>query len=190
METDIGGQVSALGDARTRLIELDGLASKFGNSLSTAFGKGIASGKSFDDVMRLVGQKFIELGVSAALKPATSALTGLLGNLTSGLANSFTGQAGGIAGPITPFADGGVISSPGYFPLGRGMGLAGEAGPEAILPLQRGVDGTLGVAAAGSGGMSTVNVTIMAQDVESFARSEAQISASLARAVARGRRSM
>ena len=42
-------------------------------------------------------------------------------------------------GAIKPFAAGGVIGTPTYFPLTQGgVGLAGEAGPEAILPLARG----------------------------------------------------
>jgi phage-related minor tail protein len=40
---------------------------------------------------------------------------------------------------IVPYANGGVIDKPTVLPL------AGEAGPEAILPLQRGGDGKLGV---------------------------------------------
>lgn len=50
------------------------------------------------------------------------------------------------AGQVMPFALGGVVGSPTLFGLaGRRLGLAGEAGPEAILPLQRGSDGALGV---------------------------------------------
>lgn len=192
METDWTAQTGALGDARDRLIELDGLANKFGISMSKAFASGIAHGRSFDEILRNVGQKFIELGVASALRPATSLLNGMFGQLTSGLTGALGGALGGAgaAGPIMPFADGGVIASPGYFPMGRGVGLAGEAGPEAILPLSRGADGRLGVAASGSGGGAPVYVTIQTPDVESFARSEAQVSASLARAVSRGRRSM
>jgi phage-related minor tail protein len=84
------------------------------------------------------------------------------------------------------FAKGGVVASPTYFPTGAGLGLAGEAGPEAILPLARGSDGRLGVAAGGA----TVNVTfnVVASDARSFAASEADVSAMLLRAVRRGTR--
>ncbi|WP_299591703.1 phage tail tape measure C-terminal domain-containing protein [uncultured Microbulbifer sp.] len=62
-----------------------------------------------------------------------------------------TGSAHGNAfnhGQILPFAHGGVISGPTMFGLaGNRMGIAGEAGPEAILPLRRGSDGDLGVKA-------------------------------------------
>lgn len=191
METDWTTQTSAMGDARDRLVELDGLAQKFGNSMSRAFASGIASGKSLDDVLRNVGQKFVELGLRSALQPATNMIGSLFTQLTSSLTGAIGSSFGATGGPVMPFADGGVIASPGYFPLGRGVGLAGEAGPEAILPLSRGSDGRLGVAAAGmGGGAAPVYVTIQTQDLDSFSRSQAQVSAALARAVARGRRGM
>jgi hypothetical protein len=37
------------------------------------------------------------------------------------------------------------VNRPTVFPFSRGIGLMGEAGPEAILPLRRGRDGRLGV---------------------------------------------
>jgi hypothetical protein len=47
------------------------------------------------------------------------------------------------------FATGGIVSSPTFFQFADGgkinMGLMGEAGPEAIMPLKRGPDGRLGI---------------------------------------------
>lgn len=52
------------------------------------------------------------------------------------------------AGQVTPFALGGVFSTPTLFGMAGGRrGILGEAGPEAILPLQRTADGALGVRA-------------------------------------------
>jgi phage-related minor tail protein len=48
------------------------------------------------------------------------------------------------------------------------MGLMGEAGPEAIMPLKRGADGSLGVSAEGSGTVIN-NFHINAVDAKSFA---------------------
>ena len=89
-----------------------------------------------------------------------------------------------------PFAQGGVISSPVAFPLaGNRLGLAGERGAEAILPLARGPDGSLGVHAGGAGGVSvTFNVTT--PDAGSFRRAQGQIAAEMTAALERARRNL
>ena len=46
---------------------------------------------------------------------------------------------------IVPYAMGGIVNKPTLFPMANGMGLMGEAGPEAIMPLKRGANGKLGV---------------------------------------------
>ena len=89
-----------------------------------------------------------------------------------------------------PFASGGVIASPVTFPLSNGrVGLAGERGPEAIMPLARGPDGKLGVRAQGGAGVS-VTINVSTPDAESFRRSESQIAAMLARVVTMGQRNL
>ena len=65
--------------------------------------------------------------------------------------------------PITPFQRGGyftnsVVNSPTRFSFQRGVGLMGEAGPEAIVPLRRMSGGQLGVEAANAAPNVTVNV--------------------------------
>ena len=70
-------------------------------------------------------------------------------------------------GNVTPFAKGGVVTKPTLFPFASGVGLMGEAGPEAIMPLHRDSRGSLGVKSAGQGGSSTVvNVYNQTKDSE------------------------
>jgi phage-related minor tail protein len=59
---------------------------------------------------------------------------------------------------VIPFARGGLVDQPTLFPFARGVGLMGEAGPEAILPLRRTPRGDLGVIAGGGAPQVTVNV--------------------------------
>jgi len=91
-------------------------------------------------------------------------------------------------GRVMPFAQGGVVSSPISFPMRGGRGLMGEAGPEAIMPLARGADGRLGVQTAGGGRPITVVMNVSTPDVQGFQRSQGQIAAQAARALARGQR--
>jgi lambda family phage tail tape measure protein len=71
----------------------------------------------------------------------------------------FGGAANGAVfdGGLTKFAKGGaftnsVVNSPTLFKFAKGAGLMGEAGPEAIMPLHRGTDGSLGVRTGGNSG--------------------------------------
>jgi phage-related minor tail protein len=125
--------------------------------------------------------------LETSLRMALSPLQSLLGQLAGGLVKSMVGAA---LPNITPFAKGGVVAAPTYFPLGRGLGVMGERGTEAVMPLARGPDGRLGVAASGGGRAVNVVVNIATPDADSFRRSEAQVSAALARAVARGQRGL
>lgn len=50
-----------------------------------------------------------------------------------------------------------IVSSPTYFAFAKGAGLMGEAGPEAIMPLTRSADGSLGVRVVGSQSPATGN---------------------------------
>ena len=69
---------------------------------------------------------------------------------------------------IVPYRKGGIVSSPTMFKFGgSNLGIMGEAGPEAILPLQRGKGGKLGVIAQGGGAVNvTVNVDATSSSVE------------------------
>jgi phage-related minor tail protein len=168
-------------------------ATGFASAMSRAFNQSVIQGKQLDDVLKGLALRLSNMAVTAAFKPIAAGLAGGLDNLFGGL---FAGGSGGgnsikaAMGAIKPFAAGGVIGTPTYFPLTQGgIGLAGEAGPEAILPLARGADGRLGVAASGQRG-GNVTIHIATPDAESFRRSETYITGQIARAVARGQRSL
>jgi phage-related minor tail protein len=74
--------------------------------------------------------------------------------------------------------------------MGSSFGLMGERGAEAILPLSRGPNGQLGIMAQNSQAPVAVTINISATDMDSFRKSEGQITSALARAVARGQRGL
>jgi phage-related minor tail protein len=177
---EISGDTTKL---RVALAEASSASSKFASDLTHAFTDATLKGKELSDVLRQLALSLSQHAMEAALSP----LTKLFGDTLNSLV---TGSGGLLPAKTTMFASGGVISSPISFPLGRGRGVAGEAGPEAIMPLTRGPDGRLGVKASGAASNVTVNVNVTARDAESFRRSEGQIASMMHRAIGRGTRNL
>ncbi len=172
------------------LRELNRTAAMFSRTIAGAFAQGMASGRGFDDVLKGLYLRLSDLALRAAIKPLEGAVTRGLSDLFGGLFGAGGTKVTAASGAIKPFASGGVIGTPTYFPLSAGgLGLAGEAGPEAIMPLARTADGRLGVAASGGRPVSVV-VNIATPDAESFRRSDIHVSGQIARAVARGQRGL
>jgi len=72
--------------------------------------------------------------------------SGLVGSIMS----AFQADGGVWNKGVQMFANGGVVNGPTAFAHSGGLGVMGEAGPEAIMPLKRGSDGKLGVAGGGN----------------------------------------
>ncbi|MEX0348015.1 MAG: phage tail tape measure protein [Paracoccaceae bacterium] len=159
--------------------------------LRRAFDGVVFDGMKLSDALSTIRDSMIQTAYSAAIKPVTNHVGGLLAdgvsNLVSGIL-PFANGAGFAQGRVMPFANGGVVSGPVSFPMRGGVGLMGEAGPEAIMPLARGADGKLGVRSAGGGRAVSVVMNISTPDVQGFRRSQGQIAAQMGRALSRGNR--
>lgn len=176
-----------LAQVRVSLDAIGVSADKVSKTLTGAFASAITSGKSLDQTLQGLVLSLSKMALKASLQPLQQGLTQLLQQA----AGSLTGGFGGGGAAVTPFADGGVVSRPTLFGASGGIGLMGERGAEAILPLARGPDGKLGVAASGGGERSTqVTINITTPDIDGFRRSQVQISGALARAVAHGQRGL
>jgi len=141
-------------------------------SIGNAITGAIQQADSFADALRRVALELGNIalqGLSGAgplgniIGPAFAALVGGGGGVanTGGGYNFRTQQAKGDAfsgGNIIPFARGGIVNKPTIFPMANGMGLMGEAGPEAVMPLVRGPNGKLGVQGGGGGTSVTVQI--------------------------------
>ena len=145
------------------------IGERFANTLVDGISAAVTEGKNLGQTIKSVGLQMLDvinktLILEPMIKKIGQAFAGGTGGtdlttLFSGLIGSaFGGSAGGAAtgwgATVVPaFASGGVVSRPTMAMIGEG------GGPEAVLPLRRGANGQLGVAASGAGG-SPVNVTI------------------------------
>ena len=140
--SDVAGQVkSAMANA------LQGMEDALVNFVMT--------GKlAFGDLARSIIADITRIVIRSAI---ISPLLGAFGiKVGSAKGNVFSGGE-----HLQEYAMGGIVNRPTLFPMKNGMGLMGEAGAEAIMPLKRGSDGKLGVTAQG-GGSNVVNVSVNA----------------------------
>lgn len=122
----------------------------------------VKTGKiGFTDMVDSMASELIRLSIQKSITgPLATAAASFLPSLFGVSANGNIFNQNGFQ----KFANGGaftnsIVSSPTIFPFANGTGLMGEAGPEAIMPLQRNSSGKLGVIASGGGGAVT-NVII------------------------------
>lgn len=158
------------------------LSKSLSKDISIAMKGLIIDGTSLSDTFKNLALSIANNTLNSAVSPLVDAFSGWAGSAISS-SLSF-GDIGGVPGaPVQAFAKGGVVNAPTHFPMGSGVGLMGEAGPEAIMPLTRGVDGKLGVAAETSGKNVNIIMNITTNDAASFQKSQSQITSNLKRSL-------
>ncbi|WP_323115586.1 phage tail tape measure protein [Klebsiella variicola] len=147
------------------------------NSISTNMTNVLTGATSFKEGMSNIFTSLGESVIQSLIQMATQALItkailasvgggfgGIFGSIFGGASGaassgtaiqsaaanySFNALGGVYDSPSLSAYSGGVYSTPQYFAFAKGAGVFGEAGPEAIMPLTRGADGSLGVKAVG-----------------------------------------
>lgn len=137
---NVYGQVK---DATTRTF--DGMTGMLANFVTT----GKASFNDFaKSVLTDLASMMIKMAMFNALKAGMNFFAPS-GN-DPGQVPMFANAKGGVySSPSLSAYSGQIVSNPTMFAFAKGAGLMGEAGPEAIMPLKRGADGSLGVRAIG-----------------------------------------
>lgn len=131
----------------------DALAGAF-RGAEEALTRFVATGRlQLEDLRDVARQILADVAAMVVRTTITGPLASAVGRgLADWLGIAIPAARGAVVdtGRVVPFAAGGVVSSPTLFPLRGGIGLMGEAGPEAILPLRRLASGRLGVEATGA----------------------------------------
>lgn len=129
------------------------MAEELGTALSDAAGSALMNFGSLGDVLASLEKQLIQIVLQqTVLNPFKTWITSKLIGFGFADGGAFDG------GKLVPFANGGVVDSPHLFRFANGgamsTGVMGEAGPEAVIPLQRGPGGKLGV--RGGGGVTVI----------------------------------
>lgn len=136
-----------------------------GDSIVSMFNE---SSKSLLDIWSDMLKKMAAQALAAQLseklvgKDGKAGAGSLIGDL-AGWVKTLFNENGNVFGSdgVIPFANGGIVSQATPFTFGGGkLGVMGEAGPEAILPVKRGKDGKLGVISSNNGGAVVINSSL------------------------------
>lgn len=165
-----------LNDILKEKLKVDDEAKQMAKAFTDAFGSIIKGTSSVEDAITSLLDKIADLIIQITiLEPLEKSLRSFFSNsggisggggLISTITSMFGFKDGGAfdAG-VQKFAKGSaftnqVVSSPTLFQMATGTGMMGEAGPEAIMPLSRSSDGSLGVRVTGSQ-VSHPNVSVV-----------------------------
>jgi lambda family phage tail tape measure protein len=122
----------------------------------------VAKGKM--DFSSLVDSIISDLARVAIRQSITGPLASGLSGLLSGMATTASAHGNVFASAGLSAYSNSIVNQPTVFPFARGVGLMGEAGPEAIMPLKRLSSGNLGVETSGGG--VTINIHNNASGVQ------------------------
>ncbi|EPU7359813.1 phage tail tape measure protein, partial [Escherichia coli] len=105
-------------------------------------------------VLQEISKVLMNAAIVNGIKTAANGMSGaggFLGSIGDWLGGAVANAKGGVytSANLSAYSNS-IVDTPTYFAFAKGAGLMGEAGPEAIMPLTRAADGSLGVRAVGS----------------------------------------
>ncbi|ENQ2576904.1 phage tail tape measure protein [Escherichia coli] len=126
---------------------MDGLVS----NISDALAGNVVEWRNWgSSVLREVSKILMNAAIVNGLKSLSGA-GGWLGTVGGWISGAVANAKGGVytSANLSAYSNT-IVDTPTYFAFAKGAGLMGEAGPEAIMPLTRAADGSLGVRAIGN----------------------------------------
>ncbi|MED9682747.1 phage tail tape measure protein [Escherichia coli] len=130
---------------------MDGLVS----NISDALAGNVVDWRNWgSSVLREVSKILMSAAIVNGLKSLSKSMSGAggwLGTVGDWLSGAVANAKGGVytSANLSAYSNT-IVDTPTYFAFAKGAGLMGEAGPEAIMPLTRAADGSLGVRAIGN----------------------------------------
>ncbi|EIF6939150.1 phage tail tape measure protein [Escherichia coli] len=105
-------------------------------------------------ILQEISKVLMNAAIVNGIKMAANSMSGaggFFGSIGNWLGGAVANAKGGVytSANLSAYSNS-IVDTPTYFAFAKGAGLMGEAGPEAIMPLTRAADGSLGVRAVGS----------------------------------------
>lgn len=152
---------------------LQSVVTGLGETFREVFKGVVTQSMNIGDALDKLKNKFADIALDEVFNHLFAGIfSGGGGTGAFGLPMPFASGAAFSGGRVMAFANGGVIDRTTAFGMRDGLGVMGEAGPEAIMPLTRGPGGKLGVQAIGGGGMDVRVVVESSEDLRVVARTE------------------
>ncbi|MEA0180815.1 phage tail tape measure protein [Escherichia coli] len=126
---------------------MDGLVS----NISDALAGNVVDWRNWgSSILQEVSKILMNAAIVNGLKSLSGA-GGWLGTVGGWISGAVANAKGGVytSANLSAYSNT-IVDTPTYFAFAKGAGLMGEAGPEAIMPLTRAADGSLGVRAIGN----------------------------------------
>lgn len=130
---------------------MDGLVSNISDALT---GNVVDWRNWGSSILQEVSKILMNAAIVNGLKSLSKSMSGAggwLGTVGDWLSGAVANAKGGVytSANLSAYSNT-IVDTPTYFAFAKGAGLMGEAGPEAIMPLTRAADGSLGVRAIGN----------------------------------------
>lgn len=130
---------------------MDGLVS----NISEALAGNVVDWRNWgSSILQEVSKILMNAAIVNGLKSLSGTMSGAggwIGSVGDWLSGAVANAKGGVytSANLSAYSNT-IVDTPTYFAFAKGAGLMGEAGPEAIMPLTRAADGSLGVRAIGN----------------------------------------
>ncbi|BDW31872.1 phage tail length tape measure protein [Escherichia coli] len=156
LQEGVSNWVDSASDYASQVAQLatDGISGMVNNITEMLNGNKVEWRSWAASILQEISKVLMNAAIVNGIKMAANSMSGaggFFGSIGNWLGGAVANAKGGVytSANLSAYSNS-IVDTPTYFAFAKGAGLMGEAGPEAIMPLTRAADGSLGVRAVGS----------------------------------------
>ncbi|EEV0452448.1 phage portal protein [Escherichia coli] len=156
LQEGVSNWVDSASDYASQAAQLatDGISGMVNNITEMLNGNKVEWRSWAASILQEISKVLMNAAIVNGIKMAANSMSGaggFFGSIGNWLGGAVANAKGGVytSANLSAYSNS-IVDTPTYFAFAKGAGLMGEAGPEAIMPLTRAADGSLGVRAVGS----------------------------------------